>query len=441
MNGASYTYRTKPHAVTAVGNTTYAYDANGNMTTRGSQTLTWDAENRLVGVSDNGTTMSAVYDGDGNRVKKTEGSSTVLYVNRFYEKDLSSSVETTHYYLGGREVAYRKGTAIEYVCQDHLGSTVLTVDSSGGTLGTVAYSPFGATRSSSGALNTDELFTGQRLDQTGLYYYGARYYDATIGRFISADSIVQSVVNPQCLNRYSYCINNPLRYSDPTGHFWKEAMSKMKEGLQAPQRMAEEIAEKRAESYTGGVITGVGYEAPQVEEAGGGLVSAGDLATAGGILTVGAAVDGPVPIGDIIGGLGAAGYLIYQAVTSENSWTKTETTTRTRTQSQRQNVTYQLVAKGNKETYPVYRFGIKTPEPVKMHAGEVWKYGVTSRYNPVTKRQWRYSEKWLAKNDLEFQVVYPGPDRLSCLAFEKQALATYMGMNGWKLPPGNRMFR
>ncbi len=67
-------------------------------------------------------------------------------------------------------------------------------------------------------LNTDKLFTGQRLDATGLYYYNARYYDATIGRFISPDSIVPDPFNPQSLNRYSYCLNNPLKYVDPSGH-------------------------------------------------------------------------------------------------------------------------------------------------------------------------------------------------------------------------------
>jgi RHS repeat-associated protein len=64
------------------------------------------------------------------------------------------------------------------------------------------------------------LFTGQRLDGTGLYYYGARYYDPEIGRFISPDTIIPDPANPQALNRYSYCINNPLKYNDPTGHFW-----------------------------------------------------------------------------------------------------------------------------------------------------------------------------------------------------------------------------
>jgi RHS repeat-associated protein len=56
------------------------------------------------------------------------------------------------------------------------------------------------------------------LDSTGLYYYGARYYDANIGRFISADTIVPHPSDPQSLNRYSYCRNNPLRYTDPSGH-------------------------------------------------------------------------------------------------------------------------------------------------------------------------------------------------------------------------------
>jgi RHS repeat-associated protein len=70
---------------------------------------------------------------------------------------------------------------------------------------------------SQGNLATDKLFTGQRLDATGLYYYGARYYDPTIGRFISPDTVVQNPGNPQTLNRYSYVVNNPLKYTDPTG--------------------------------------------------------------------------------------------------------------------------------------------------------------------------------------------------------------------------------
>jgi len=224
MNGISYTYPTngvRPHAVTQVGSTSYSYDANGNMTARGAQTITWDVENRPLTVTGGAT---FVYDGDGNRVKKTEGGQTVLYINQYYEKNITTGVVTTSYYLGGQLVATREATTLSYVHQDSLGSTSTMSASDGTAISSIAYFPFGNCRFSQGNLGTDKLFTGQRLDATGLYYYNARYYDATIGRFISPDSEGQQVNNPQTLNRYSYCVNNPLNRTDPTGHWsWKTA--------------------------------------------------------------------------------------------------------------------------------------------------------------------------------------------------------------------------
>jgi RHS repeat-associated protein len=91
-------------------------------------------------------------------------------------------------------------------------------DNVGAQIGaTIKYLPFGEARATV-TIPTDKLFTGQRLDATGLYYYNARYYDATIGRFISPDIVIQSPANPQCFNRYSYCINNPLKFLDPSGN-------------------------------------------------------------------------------------------------------------------------------------------------------------------------------------------------------------------------------
>jgi RHS repeat-associated protein len=98
---------------------------------------------------------------------------------------------------------------------DHLGGTSVMSDSNGNQIGYISYFPFGATRS--GSVPTDKKFTGQRLDETGLYYYNARYYDPNIGRFISSDSNVPDPTNPQALNRYSYVYNNPLKYRDPSG--------------------------------------------------------------------------------------------------------------------------------------------------------------------------------------------------------------------------------
>jgi len=81
------------------------------------------------------------------------------------------------------------------------------------------YYPYGQVRWASGALPTDYTFTGQRNEASfGLMDYNARYYDSLLGRFISADTMVPDPANPQSLNRYSYTINNPLKYTDPTGH-------------------------------------------------------------------------------------------------------------------------------------------------------------------------------------------------------------------------------
>jgi RHS repeat-associated protein len=216
MIWTAYAYSTngvRPHAVTFDGSTNYVYDENGNMTQRGNQTLSWDVENRVKDVTGG---ASFIYDGDGNRIKKTEGGQTTIYVNKYYEK--TGTEVTTSYYLGSKLIAQRKVATLSYVLQDHLGSTSVTTDSSGNNPAAIKYFAFGATRSTTGTLPTDIKFTGQRLDATGLYYYGARYYDAAIGRFLSPDSIVPDPANPQSLNRYSYCLNNPLRYIDPSGH-------------------------------------------------------------------------------------------------------------------------------------------------------------------------------------------------------------------------------
>ena len=125
---------------------------------------------------------------------------------------------TSYYYSGNKLVAEREASTLRYFHQDSLSSTSLMTDSSGGSLGTVKFAPFGSARS--GSVPTDIQFTGQRLDATDLYYYGARFYDPAIGRFISPDTLVQSPTNPQNCNRYSYVMNNPLKYTDPTGHYW-----------------------------------------------------------------------------------------------------------------------------------------------------------------------------------------------------------------------------
>jgi RHS repeat-associated protein len=81
------------------------------------------------------------------------------------------------------------------------------------------YTPYGETRGSE-TVDVPYQFTGQRNeDAIGLYHYGARWYDPALGRVIQADTIVPQPEDPQSLNRYAYVYNNPLKYTDPTGHY------------------------------------------------------------------------------------------------------------------------------------------------------------------------------------------------------------------------------
>jgi len=102
----------------------------------------------------------------------------------------------------------------------HLGSASLTLDNSGAVVGRQTYAAFGETRTSTGDMLTDRLYTGQRaLEEMGIYYYNARWYDPYLNRFLSADTMVPGAADSQAYDRYSYSRNNPIKFVDPSGHY------------------------------------------------------------------------------------------------------------------------------------------------------------------------------------------------------------------------------
>ncbi len=241
---------------------TFGYDANGNMVSRtdngASFTQNFDGENRLVYVATPGsnTSTSFAYDAAGQRTKATvtiPGSSMQVTYYPFpnYEEELrytyqpgcfgpepcggtwvlTGTVRRSRYTLAGQAIAVRVTSTppgpddgLFYVHSDHLGSTsFLSLPNGSKKAGSEArYLPFGDYRGTPPATNpsiTDRGYTGHRHnDSLGLVYANARFYVPGVGRFLSADTIVPEPKNPQSYNRYSYVQNDPLNYTDPTGH-------------------------------------------------------------------------------------------------------------------------------------------------------------------------------------------------------------------------------
>ena len=115
----------------------------------------------------------------------------------------------------------RVNSTLYYVLKDHLGSASVLTNTSGTVVAgaDTRYYPFGEARFSTSAMLTDKLFTGQRqIAELGIYYYGARFYSPKLGRFLSPDTIIPGYANPQSLNRFSYVLNHPILYNDPSGH-------------------------------------------------------------------------------------------------------------------------------------------------------------------------------------------------------------------------------
>jgi len=225
-DSVTYTINSVNEVTALSDGTSFTYDDNGNRTqkTKGSDTwdYTYDYVNRLTEVEKNSATIGEyVYDGDGMRIQVTEDSVTTTYissgVNVLYEENTTGSAT----YIYGPTGKLAKRTTINqqsntyFYHADHLGSTRLATDSSKTIISAATYHPFGETYTEEGS--EDYLFNGKERDSTDLYYYGARYYDPEIGRFMTRDPNLGRLNDPQSLDRYSYCLNNPLKFVDPFG--------------------------------------------------------------------------------------------------------------------------------------------------------------------------------------------------------------------------------
>ena len=201
------------------------YDLVGNQTRVGSLRIGYDAENRqrsLTGALDRSVSVQYEYDGEGNRVTKSSPAGTTVYV---YDAFGQLPAE----YSNAATAASPCRTC--YLAYDHLGSVRMVMDEAGNVVGRHDYLPFGeeVTGGSAGrnsqfgsADGVNQKFTGQERDSgtaPNLDYFSVRYFNGEPGRFLSPDpeNAGAGPLNPQSWNGYSYGLNSPLKYADPSG--------------------------------------------------------------------------------------------------------------------------------------------------------------------------------------------------------------------------------
>jgi RHS repeat-associated protein len=239
-NSVTYTVANGPTGMNTLSSmsygttTTYTYDANGNLLSKFGSSKTcseWNPENLLTKVktvssacTETGTQVQAyAYDGLGRRAKVEGASSSTWIVSIYSGQDVSFETDnagaiTKYVYSNGMRIAKISSSGVQYYLGDHLGSTRKVLDANRNTLFSTDYEPFGKPVAPSGT-EAYKYTMEKHDDPTGLVYLRARQYDPEIGRFVSADPVLGSPARPQNMNRYTYALNNPLRFVDPSGKF------------------------------------------------------------------------------------------------------------------------------------------------------------------------------------------------------------------------------
>jgi RHS repeat-associated protein len=214
---------TKYPFLNGVGASTYSYNKNGNPVTKttssGVWQYEWDYENRLTKVTlPSGTSVSYKYDALGRRIQRSTSTGNridFVYDGEDVILDKAGDGSVVAEYINGpgidNKIRQKSGATTYYYIQDHLGSTKALTDGSGGVVERISYSAYGE---STGSSLTRYTYTGREADEvTGLIYYRARWYDPSMGRFISEDPIEFAGGS----NWYAYVGNNPVNFVDPLG--------------------------------------------------------------------------------------------------------------------------------------------------------------------------------------------------------------------------------
>jgi RHS repeat-associated protein len=228
----------RPHAVTAISSHgTFEYDGNGNMVSDSTgRSFTWTSYNQLKRVSKGSLYGEFAFDASRQRVVHKNHNGTTTYVGALFEKTVrgigTNAVTENKFYIytpAGRtamrsELPNQGRVDTRFFHTDALGSVVAVTNETAGVVQRFSYDPWGVqTVTHNTNTNSAQVTRGytdhEMMNDLGLIHMNGRVFDPLIGRFISADPFVDSATSAQSYNRYSYCNNDPINHTDPSGYF------------------------------------------------------------------------------------------------------------------------------------------------------------------------------------------------------------------------------
>lgn len=218
--GQYYYEADQPHAVSELDNTERLILLN-------TQRPRFNADGKIHSLTVNAQRCGTYgYGPDRERwySEQFSGRKTIYLGDVEYICNSPNFTETWFYYLSN-DVLYVKKAGVQdsvyYICRDNLGSIMRIMDANGRLAFDATYDAWGHQTVNRNDLSFFRGYTGhEMINQAGLINMNGRIYDPIMGRFLNPDNFVQLPDNPQNLNRYSYCLNNPLKYTDPSGELF-----------------------------------------------------------------------------------------------------------------------------------------------------------------------------------------------------------------------------
>ena len=261
-------------ASSSLSTSNYTHNGRGDLTCQSSQigcsgtisaTYQWDARGRLTQLQSGGNSATFTYDAAGHRARSTVNGSAVNYLwdtssayGDVIQETNGSNVVLASYTLGNGELlTQQRGATTSYYLHDGQGSVRTLLDTNHNITDSYLYDAYGNTQNHTGTTTNPYQYDGQQLSDSfsGLYDLRARYYDPSVGRFLSQDPYNGNLNDPMQIDRYGYAGGNPVNVVDPSGNGFIDLGFKIADSINESAGLARFIAG----GVIGGFASAIGY--------------------------------------------------------------------------------------------------------------------------------------------------------------------------------------